>query len=433
MAMPKLVVPPRLTGLGRSLRHRNFALFFAGQLVSLVGTWMQTVAQAWLIYRLTGSAALLGTIGFASQVPVFLLSAIGGALADRHNRHRILICTQSAAMVLAAVLAGLTLSGQIQVWQVAILAASLGLVNAFDIPARQSFLVELVGREDLQNAIALNSSMFNSARLVGPAVAGILVGAVGEGWCFLLNAISFLAVIGGLLAMRLEKRLVASQQGSVFTQAAEGLSYVARTAPIRALLLLVALMSFMGMPYSVLMPIFADRILGGGPEALGALMGAAGVGALCGALALAARKGLRGLGQWIAACSAIFGVALVVFALSTSFILSLIALAVVGFAMMTQMGASNTLLQSMVPEQLRGRAMAAYSMMFMGVAPFGSLAAGLAAEQMGARAVVIGGGVCCLVGALVFQRYLPGLRDEARVLIEAQHMAAGARPVGQDD
>ncbi len=428
--MINLSLPAPLRQIGRALRHRNFLLFFSGQLVSLIGTWMQTVAQAWLVYRLTGSAALLGSIGFASQVPVFLLSPIGGAVADRHNRHRILLATQTTSMALAAMLAGLTLSGRVQVWEVAVLAAGLGVVNAFDIPARQSFIVEMVGREDLQNAIALNSSMFNSARLVGPAVAGLLVGAVGEGWCFLLNAASFCAVIAGLLAMKLVKRSHHRKVGSMLGQAFEGIAFVARTGPIRALLLLVALVSFMGMPYAVLMPIFADRILGGGPEALGGLMGAAGVGALVGALSLAARKGLQGLGQRIALSSAMFGAALVVFALSSSFVLSLVVLSVAGFSMMTQMGASNTLVQAMVPEQYRGRAMAAYSMMFMGVAPFGSLVAGLIAERVGAPAVVAGGGLCCMAGALVFRRYLPLLRDQGRALVEAQRVAASASAAG---
>ncbi|MEN3334173.1 MAG: hypothetical protein V7641_3538 [Blastocatellia bacterium] len=249
----------------RALKHRNYQLFIGGQLISLTGTWMQSVAQSWLVYRLTGSSILLGLVSFCSQIPVFLLAPIGGAMADRYNRHRILIVTQTAAMLLAFVLAALTLTSSIQVWQIFTLAALLGAVNAFDIPARQAFIVDLVGREDLINAIALNSSMFNGARIVGPAVAGILVSAIGEGWCFFANAVSYLGVIAGLLMMKITKRAAAVRHGSALAQISEGFRFVARAAPVRALLLLLGLVSLMGMPYAVLMPIFADQILHGGP------------------------------------------------------------------------------------------------------------------------------------------------------------------------
>jgi MFS family permease len=412
----------------RSLRHRNFQLFFGGQLISLIGTWMQTVAQSWLVYRLTGSAVLLGTVGFSSQIPVLLLASLGGTLADRGNRHRIVIATQASAMILAAALALLTLGGWVRVWQIIVLSVLLGVVNAFDIPARQSFIVEMVGKEDLMNAIALNSSMFNGARVVGPAVAGILVASIGEGWCFLLNAVSYLAVIAGLLMMRLGQPPAPDLSASPLEQVLEGFRHVRRTAPIRALLLLVGLVSLVGMPYTVLMPIFADKIFQGGAQGLGILMGATGVGALMGALTLASRKGVRGLGTVVALSAAGFGASLVVFSFSRSFRLSAVVLVAVGFCMMLQMACTNTLLQAMIPDRMRGRVMALYSMMFMGMAPFGALFAGVAAEHLGAPVTVAVGGAGCVVGAGLFARLLPGLRVEARRLIVAQGMVGGEPP-----
>ncbi|MFZ0760607.1 MAG: MFS transporter, partial [Candidatus Sulfotelmatobacter sp.] len=351
----------------RALRHRNFQLFFSGQLISLIGTWMQSVAQSWLVYRLTGSALLLGAVGFASQIPVFLFAPLGGIAADRINRRYIVIATQVASMLLAFILAALTLWHRVQVWQVFVLAALLGVVNAFDIPGRQSFLVEMVGRDDLMNAIALNSSMFNGARVIGPAIAGILVAKVGEGWCFFANAVSYIAVIIGLLMMKVQAPLRAAM-ASPLEHMMEGFRFVNQTAPIRALLLLLGLVSLVGMPYVVLMPIFADQILHGGAQGLGILMGATGVGALLGALTLAFREGVKGLGRWVAWCCAGFGASLVIFALSRTFWVSVILLLPVGYTMMLQMACSNTLIQVMVPDELRGRVMAVYSMMFMGMA-----------------------------------------------------------------
>lgn len=417
-------------GLLRALRHRNYQLFFGGQLVSLIGTWMQSVAQSWLVYRLTGSSVLLGLIGFSMQIPVFLLAPVGGAVADRQSRHRILLATQTAAMGLAFGLAALTLSGLVRVPYIFALGALLGVVNAFDIPARQSFVFEMVGREDLPNAIALNSSMFNGARIVGPAVAGVLVGAIGEGWCFFANGVSFLAAIAGLLAMRVPPRAPRPAPASALSEVAAGFRFVAHTRSIRALLLLLGAVSVTAMPYAVLMPIFADRILHGGARGLGVLMGASGAGALLGAVALAMRRRLRGLGAWIAASSAAFGVALVLFSLSRTFWLSALLLVPVGAAMMVQMAGSNTLVQAMVPDALRGRVMAVYSMMFMGMAPIGALLAGALAERIGAPATVAAGGVACLIGAAVFATKLPSLRPEARELILAQQMAAGDPPAG---
>ncbi|MGB7556712.1 MAG: MFS transporter, partial [Candidatus Korobacteraceae bacterium] len=281
----------------RALRHRNFQLFFAGQAISLIGTWMQTVAQSWLVYRMTGSALLLGTVGFASQIPVFIMAPIGGIVADRNNRRRVIIGTQITAMVLAAILALLTLSGRIRVWEIMVLAAGLGVVNAFDIPARQAFLIDMVGREDLLNAIALNSSMFNGARIIGPAIAGILVASIGEGWCFFANAVSYIAVIVGLLLMRIAHPANLANEGSPLENILEGFAFVRNTGPVRAILVLLGVVSFVGMPYAVLMPVFADKILHGGARGLGILMGATGVGALLGAASLAARVGVKGLGK----------------------------------------------------------------------------------------------------------------------------------------
>jgi MFS family permease len=420
--------PSRAGGMIRALKHRNYQLFFSGQLISLVGTWMQSVAESWLIYRLTGSSVLLGFIGFSGQIPIFLLAPIGGAVADRFSRHKILIITQTTSMILVSMLAAVTLLGAVQPWHIFALAALLGVVNAFDIPARQSFVVEMVGKEDLVNAIALNSSMFNGARVVGPAVAGILVGIVGEGWCFLSNAISYIAVITGLMLMQVPRHVPQERKGSALSQIGEGFRFVGKTRPVRALLLLLGAVSLLGMPYAVLMPIFADQILHGGPSGLGLLMGASGVGALAGALSLAARRGVSGLGSWIAYACAGFGASIILFSLSRTFWLSALLLVPTGFSMMVQMAASNTLVQMMVPDALRGRVMAVYSMMFMGMAPLGALLAGLLADRLGAPETVALGGAVCILGAIVFRLYLPGLRGEARALIVAQGMVGGDPP-----
>jgi MFS family permease len=416
----------RWQAAGRALRHRNFQLFFSGQLISLIGTWMQSVAQSWLVYRLTGSALLLGSVGFASQVPVFLFAPLGGIAADRYNRRHIVIATQIASMSLASVLAALTLLHKVQVWQIFVLASCLGVVNAFDIPGRQSFLVDMVGKDDLMNAIALNSSMFNGARVIGPAIAGILVAKIGEGYCFLGNAVSYIAVIIGLLLMRVHSPARASM-ASPLEHMMEGFRFVNRTAPIRALLLLLGLVSLVGMPYVVLMPIFADQILHGGAKGLGILMGATGVGALLGALTLAFRSGVKGLGRLVAWCCAGFGASLAVFALSHVFWVSVVLLLPVGYCMMLQMACSNTLIQVMVPDALRGRVMAVYSMMFMGMAPIGALLGGALADRLGAQVTVAIGGVASVVGACWFALHLPKIRVEARRLIVSQ-AAGGGEP-----
>jgi len=412
----------------RALRHRNFRLFFSGQLISLIGTWMQSVAQSWLIYRLTHSALLLGAVGFAGQIPIFLIAPIGGHLADRVDRRRIIIVTQTCSMILAFILAAMTLSGRILEWHIVVLAALLGIVNAFDMPARQAFIVQMVEREDLMNAIALNSSMFNGARIVGPAVAGILVAAIGEGWCFFANAVSYIAVLAGLFMMKTPKFVPPAMTMSALQNIAEGLRFVSRTAPIRALLLLLAIVSFTAMPYAVLMPVFADKVLHSGARGLGILMGASGVGALAGSIMLALRSTVRGLGTWVAVSCAIFGAMLAAFGASHVFWLSVAILVPLGASMMVQMSASNTLIQSMVPDELRGRVMAAYTMMFMGMGPLGSLAGGTVADRVGAPVAVMVGGGITLVAAAVFAQRLPSLRGPARQMILAQQAAGGDPP-----
>jgi MFS family permease len=411
----------------RALRHRNFQLFFSGQLISLIGTWMQNVAQSWLVYRLTGSALLLGVVGFSGQIPVFIFAPLGGMIADRRSRHRVVIATQTISMILAFILAGLTLAHKITVPEIIILAVLLGIVNAFDIPARQAFLGDMVHREDLMNAIALNSSMFNGARVVGPAVAGVLVAWIGEGWCFFANAISYIAVIVGLLLMTIAKHHH-KPTSSPYEHIAEGFRFVRRTKPIRALLLLLGCISLLALPYSVLMPIFADRILHGGARGYGILMGCAGLGALGGALTLAMRTGMRGLGRWIAIACACFGAALIAFSFSRTFWLSAVLLVPAGYAVMLQTSASNTLLQAMSPNNLRGRVLAVYSMMFMGMAPIGALLAGVVAKHIGAPLTVCFGGIGAIIGAAFFARILPQFRTEARELLIASGMAAGQPP-----
>jgi MFS family permease len=421
----------------RAFRSRNYRLFVAGQLVSLIGTWMQSVAQSWLVYRLTGSAALLGLIGFAGQIPIFVLAPFGGVVADRVNRHRVLIATQTMMMLLAFALAVLTFEGFVRVWHIFLLASLLGVANAFDIPARQAFLVEMVGKDDIINAIALTSSMMNGARIVGPALAGIVVATMGEGWCFLLNGVSYVAVIVALLLMHIAPRRDVHPQVSAWHSLVEGFSFAWHTRAIRALLMLLAFASVMGMPYTVLMPILADRTLHGGPDGYGLLMSASGSGALIGAAILTLRRHIIGLGRWVAVTAIGFGVSLILFSLSRMMWLSAVLLVPAGFCMMVEMAASNTLIQSMVPDRLRGRVMAVYSMMFMGMAPVGALLAGAVAARLGAPETVAIGGAACVAGGLVFGAQLPRLRGERRELIVAQQVSAGlpaddAAPIAEE-
>jgi MFS family permease len=328
-------------------------------------------------------------------------------------------------MILAGSLAFLTITKRVTVWEVIVLASLMGVVNAFDIPTRQAFLVEMVGREDLMNAIALNSSMFNGARVIGPSIAGILVASVGEGWCFFANSVSYIAVIAGLILMHIDRVPFQAENASPLARIAEGFRFVSDTKPIKALLMLLGLVSLVAMPYSVLMPIFAARILHGNARTLGVLMGATGIGALTGALVLASRTGLKGLGHWVAMACGGFGVALILFSFSKWYLLSVILLVPVGFFMMVQMASSNTLIQAMVPDRLRGRTMAVYSMMFMGMAPLGALLSGAIADHIGAPWTVALGGIAAIAGAFIFARNLPKLAVEARQLIIAQGMAGG--------
>jgi MFS family permease len=408
----------------RALNSRNYRLFYSGQFISLVGTWMDTVAESWLVYRLTGSALLLGTVGFASQFPVFVLAPLGGLLADRFHRRGILVMTQALSMISAGLLAWMTLSGRINVPWLIFLAASQGVINAIDIPTRQAFVVDMVGKPDLVNAIALNSSMFNGARIIGPAIAGILVAKVGEGWCFAANSVSYIAVISGLLMMRLEHSRERKEY-SALAQLKEGMRFALRTPPLRALILLVGVLSLVATPYSVLMPIIADQVLHGGAGTMGLLMGCSGAGALTSAVLLAARKGLKGMGTWAAVAASTLGVGLIGLGLSRSVHLAGLALFFVGASMMMQMACSNTLIQAMTPDAMRGRVASLYSMMFMGMAPIGALAAGSVSHALGAPRTIMCGGILAIVTAATFWSQLCKLRPMARELIIAQGMAGG--------
>ncbi|HEX7583563.1 MAG TPA: MFS transporter [Prolixibacteraceae bacterium] len=392
----------------RSLQYRNYRLFFAGQSVSLIGTWMQRIAMPWLVYDLTKSVFLLGLVGFVGQVPTFLLSPFAGVLTDRWNRYHILIATQIFAMLQAIVLTWLVFNKSVEVWQIILLSAFLGCVNAFDIPARQSFVIQMVDKkEDLGNAIALNSSMVNGARLLGPSIAGILLATTGEGICFLLNALSYVFVIWSLLLMKVAPHEKKSQNKPVWKEFKEGFSYTFGSIPIKYTILLLALVSLMGMPYTVLMPVFAKEILHGGSHTFGFLMGASGLGALIGAFYLASRKSVIGLDKVIPLAAATFGVGLILFSFSRFFALSLVLMVITGLGMMLQMASSNTIMQTIAEDDKRGRVMSFYTMAFMGTAPFGSLLAGSLAKIAGVPNTILIGGISCILGALLFTRKLP--------------------------
>jgi MFS family permease len=399
----------------RALRHRNYRLFFGGQSISLIGTWMTRVATAWLVYRLTGSALLLGIVGFAGQIPVFVFSPFAGVWADRLNRHRVLVATQTLAMLQSLTLAGLALSHIITVPQIIVLACFQGFINAFDMPTRQAFVVQMVEeKQDLGNAIALNSSMVNVARLIGPSLAGFVIAALGEGYCFLIDGVSYSAVILSLTAMRNLPSQRFSKRSRVVQELRDGLSYVAHFSPVRSILLLLALVSLVGMPYMILMPVFAAQVLHGGAHTLGFLMAASGLGALIGAIALAARKSVRGLGKMIPIATGVFGGSLIAFSQSRLLWLSLILLLGTGFGMITQLASSNTILQTIIPDERRGRVMSFYAMAFIGMAPFGSLLAGSLASRIGASHTVLISGICCVAGALWFASRLGHLRKVVR-------------------
>jgi MFS family permease len=406
------LAPPHLF---RALRHPNYRLFFFGQSISLVGTWITRLASSWLVYRLTGSEFLLGLVAFLGQIPALVISPVAGVYIDRWNRHRVLVITQALSMCQSAALAVLTLSGHITVADILILQLFQGMVNAFDTPARQSFVVQMVDdRADLPNAIALNSSLVNGSRMIGPAIGGLLIAAVGEGWCFALDAISYVAVIGSLLAMTVRPTATPPQVVPVLAALAAGFRYVAGFAPVRSGLLLVAAVSMFGMPYQVLMPVMAADVLGGGANTLGVLMTATGVGALAGTMYLASRHTVLGLGRKIAQAAMLFGAALIAFSASSNLWLSLAILPFSGAGFIVALAATNTVIQTVVPETLRGRVMSLYTVAFLGTAPIGSLLAGVAAERIGAPATIAVGGACSLIFGLWFFTTLPRLRDLIR-------------------
>jgi MFS family permease len=401
--------------LSRALRHRNYRLFFAGQSISLIGTWLTRVATSWLVYRLTDSAMVLGIVGFAGQIPTFLLAPLAGVWVDRVNRHRVLVVTQILAMVQSALLAVSTLTHSISVGLVIALQVFQGLINAVDMPARQAFVVEMIeDRRDLPNAIALNSSVVNAARLLGPSIAGVLIATVGEGVCFAIDSASYIAVVLSLVLMKVAARGGIERRSNMLADLSEGYRYVIGSVPIRSVLALLAVVSLTGMPYTVLMPAIAREVLHGGAGTLGALMAASGFGALTGALYLASRETVLGLGRLIGLCAAAFGSGLVLLAVSHEFWLSLLLMAPIGMAAMVQMAASNTVLQTVVDEDKRGRVMSFYAMAFFGMTPIGSLLAGLVAERYGSATAIAAGGVACVGGAIAFFRALPAVRRAAR-------------------
>jgi MFS family permease len=410
----QLIRGERETGaarIWRALRHRNYRLFFTGQSISLIGTWMTRIATWWLVYQLTNSALLLGVVAFASQIPIFLVAPFAGVWVDRLDRRRVLVVTQVLAMMQSLALAALTLSGHINIREIIALCAFQGLINAFDMPARQAFLVQMVDdKKDLGNAIALNSSMVNMARLLGPSLAGVVIALLGAGYCFLIDGLSYLPVIGSLLLMRVKPIQISNSAASMFQQLMEGWKYVTGSMPIRTILVLFAVVSLMGWPFTVLMPIFAMKTMNGGSHTLGFLMGAIGVGALISAYSLALRHTVRGLTKMIPISSCLFGAGLILFGLSSNFWLSLVVLAICGFAMIQHMAASNTIIQTIVEEDKRGRVMSYSTVALVGMAPFGALLAGMLANSIGAPKTVMVSGACCVAGALWFWTRIKAVR-----------------------
>lgn len=414
----------------RALESRNYRLFFAGQAISLIGTWMTQLASIWVVYQLTNSALWLGIVGFSSQIPSFILAPFGGILVDRWNRHRILIATQCLSMIQSLALAALALTGIIQIWHLILLSLFQGVINAFDSPARQSFVIEIIDKkENLSNAIALNSSIFNGARLVGPAIAGFLIARIGASWCFLIDGISYIAVIAGLLAMKLKTKTISHQTGNIWQRLKEGFHYSFGFPPIRAILLLIALFSFLAMPYTILVPIFATQILHGGAETLGLLMAASGVGALIGGIYLSSRSTVLGLGKVVAYAPAVIGTGLIVFSFSRVLWLSLLMMLVIGCGSILEIASSNTILQTIVEDDKRGRVMSLYTMAFLGTLPFGNLVAGSLASQIGAPITLAIGGALSIVGSFLFAQQLPALR----LLVQPIYRAIGVLPKVQSN
>ena len=399
----------------RALRHRNYRLFFIGQGLSLIGTWMQNLALAWLVYRLTNSVFLLGLVGFSSQIMILLFSPLAGVIADRFNRHRVVILTQTLALAQAAVLTVLVYANLINVWEIIVLSLCLGFIMSFDAPTRQSFVVEMLDdKKDLGNAIALNSTIFNGARLVGPALAGVAIAALGEGFCFLLNTISYLAVIVSLLMMKLTRAPREKKETNAWREMKEGFAYAYRFPPIRYVLLLLGGVSLVGMPYAVLLPVFARDILHGGPQTLGLLVGTSGIGAICGGVYMASRKNVLGLTRIIPAAATLFALGVILFSFSTLLWFSLIAVVLAGFGMMLHMASSNTLVQTVVDEDKRGRVMSLYVMAFLGMTPFGSLLVGSVASRLGVQSTLALCGLVCLVFVGGYVLLLPEIRRTIR-------------------
>jgi MFS family permease len=416
---------------GRALRHRNFKLFFFGQSISVIGNWMTRLATTWLVYSMTHSALLLGVVSFAGQIISFALGPFAGVWVERLNRRKLLVWTQAAAAVQSLALAALTLTHVITLWEIIALTALQGTINAFDMPGRQSFLVQMVeDRNDLSNAIAINSSMANGARLIGPAIAGLVIGAFGEGWCFLVDGVSYFAVIASLLLMRIKPMELRRSAGSMLEQVREGWDYVRTFRPIRTVLLLFSLISLMGYSYSVLLPVFAAQVLHGGAATLGWLTAASGIGALTSALSLVVRKSIVGLTRMLQVASAMLGSALILLGLSHWLWLSLILMVFVGFGLMQCASVSNTVIQSLVPEDKRARAMSYYTMAFFGAAPFGSLLAGALAHRIGAPHTVFVTGVFCIAGSAWFTLNLPGVNALIRPIYQEKGLLPGKPATG---
>lgn len=402
-----------------ALKSRNYRLFFAGQGISLIGNWMTQVATIWLVYNLSDSPWMLGLVGFTSQIPTLILLPFAGVFIDRWNRHRVIIATQVLAMVQSLALAFLALTGVVNIWQILVLSFFQGAINAFDAPARQAFVPEIVDKkEDLANAIALNASMFNGARLIGPAIAGLLIATIGSSYCFLIDGISYIAVIAGLLAMKIKPRQIAATNTKPLQRLKEGFVYAFGFPPIRAILILLSLVSFAGMSHTILVPIFATKILHGDAETLGFLMAASGVGAFSGAIYLIGRKSVVGIGKLIAISPAVMGFGLIGFGLSRVLWLSLIMMLFVGWGFIIQFAAGNTFLQTIVEDDKRGRVMSIYTMAFFGVTPFGNLVAGGLANYIGSPNTVILGGIICILAAIVFSKQLPALKHLVRPIYQ---------------
>jgi MFS family permease len=412
----------------RALRHRNFRLFAAGQSISLIGNWMTRLATSWLVYRLTHSAFLLGIVGFAGQILTFALAPFAGVWIERMDRRKVLVWTQVVAAVQSFALAALTLAHVITFWEIIALTALQGVVNAFDMPARQSFLVQMVDdRSDLGNAVAINSSMTNGTRLIGPAIAGFVIAGFGEGWCFLIDGLSYLAVIASLLMMHIRPLEIKRKAARMVEQMRDGWTYVSTFQPIRTFLLLFALVGLVGTPYGVLLPIFAGQVLHGSAHTLGWLAGASGTGALVSALSLTLRKSVVGLTRMVQAAAFIFGLALILFSLSTHLWLSMLLMLFIGFGMMQVFSASNTIIQTLVSEDKRARVMSYYAMAFFGTAPFGSLLAGFLGHRIGAPHTVLLSGLLCLVGAGWFTTKLPAVH----AVIEPIYAELGLLPASK--